>query len=119
MLYMNRYEVQEARERYAHHTILGPATATLSGLVEAVDSCSDGWAYWPVPVRAARQLMTLIGTTREYLQDRDRPEVTEAQLRQAYAPLNAFRTRRNVAFEIHAVDAAPVTAAEEVRYATR
>ncbi len=118
MLYMNRHEVSEARERYVTHPILGPATTTLAGLVEAVDHCSDSWAYWPAPVRAARRLMALIGTTREYLDDRDRSDVTEPQLRRAYAPLKSFRTRRNVPFVIHPVeDCQPELG--EVLHATR
>jgi hypothetical protein len=63
--------------------------------------------------------MALIGTTREYLEDRDRSEVTEAQLRRAYAPLKAFRTRRLVHFPIHTVEEWTEGAGHEVDHAKR
>jgi len=98
---MNHYEVHEALERYATHPVLGPGSFTLVSLVNAVDRSSDGWAYWPKPKRAARQLMALIGTTRAYLEDRDRPDATPLRLRQAYVPLRAFQTRSELAFAIY------------------
>ncbi len=89
MLYMNEYDINEARGRHAKHPILGPATQTLANLMDAADACSDGWAYWPMPARAARKLMELIQGPRV-----GGPEIpTAADLKAAYAPLKAFRTK--------------------------
>lgn len=100
MLYMNAYEVDASVARYCEHPILGPATETLANLMDAANANSDGWAYWPKPVRAAAKLMKLIGGFREYVNDPERPDITVAQLRAAYVPLKAFRTRSGLPFEI-------------------
>jgi len=98
---MNHYEIGDSLARYARHPVLGPATYTLYALVEAVDDNSDGWAYWPKPARAAQRLMELIGTTRDYLDDRERSDATVDRLTQAYTPLRAFKTRSGLQFRIY------------------
>jgi hypothetical protein len=111
MRYMNTYEIDEAARRWESHPVLGPATATLAALRDAADACSDGWAYWPKPARAAARLMTLIagdGTTR-YLSG-DRPDATPGALRAALQPVKAFRTRHGLDFPVtEIVPAAPDT----------
>jgi hypothetical protein len=100
---MNRWDIEEAVARYATHAVLGPATRTLQSLRDAADANSDGWAYWPKPARAAARLMELIerdGTAR-YRFDQEREDATETELRKAYAPLKAFRTRSGLSFEIY------------------
>lgn len=102
MRFMNEYEIEEARDRYAEHPVLGPATETLANLRDAANMNSDGWAYWPKPARAAAKLMDLIerdGTAR-YRFDSEREDATVAELRKALAPIKAFRTRSGIAFEI-------------------
>jgi hypothetical protein len=101
MRFMNRWEVEDAVEMYADHPILGPATQTLDNLMRWTDSHSDGWAYWPKPVRAAARLMELIendkaATYRGGLI----PEVTIGQYKAALRPIKAFRTRQNADFVI-------------------
>lgn len=99
---MNTYDIDEARARYRSHPVLGPATMTLANLRDAADANSDGWAYWPKPARASRLLMELIerdGTAR-YRFDDDREDATGGELRKAYAPIKALRTRTGLAFEI-------------------
>jgi hypothetical protein len=103
MKFMNRWEIEEAVDRYATHAVLGPATRTLQSLRDAADANSDGWAYWPKPARAARRLMELIerdGTARDRV-DQERKDVTGTELRKAYVPIKAFRTRSGLSFEIY------------------
>jgi hypothetical protein len=101
LLYMNHDAIARALERYADHPVLGPASFTLAAIANAADHNSDGWAYWPKPARAARQLMELIGTTRDYLDDAERPDATPERLQRAYRPLKAFRTRTRIQFRIY------------------
>jgi hypothetical protein len=101
MKFMNGWEIEDARARYADHAVLGPATQTLANLRDCADSNSDGWAYWPKPTRAARKLMEMIEPSDyPWRFDDERKDVTVAKLRQAYAPIKAFRTRTGLAFEI-------------------
>lgn len=92
-MFLNEYEIDEARHRYFHHPLLGPATETLANLRDAVNAHSDGWAYWNPPLRAAAKLMQLVEGSPESRFDRYRPDVTPARLKAAYSPLKAFRTR--------------------------
>lgn len=102
-MFMNRWEVDDACERYATHPILGPATQTLRNLMDWTDSHSDGWAYWPKPTRAAKRLMELIqrdGRARTWIEERERNDVTAAEYKAALKPIKAFRTRQNADFQI-------------------
>jgi hypothetical protein len=100
MLFMNQWEVEEARERYASHAILGPATTTLYNLMRWANANSDGWAYWPKPTRAAAQLMELVQNHTRDLRRDGHASVSTDDLKRAYRPIKAFRTRQNADFEI-------------------
>jgi len=101
MLYMNEYEVEEARARYASHPVLGPATRTLANLVDWTNRNSDGWAYWPKPVRAAERLQQLIqGKVPESRWDTERADATPEALKAALRPVKAFRTRQGADFTL-------------------
>jgi hypothetical protein len=95
MRFMNDHDIDNANKRWGDHPVLGPASRTLRSLYHGANRCSDGWAYWPGPARAARQLMELIERdgTAEYVFDTERADATPAELRKAYAALRAFRTR--------------------------
>ena len=102
MRFMNRWDIDNAVNRWADHPVLGPASRTLRALRDAADANSDGWAYWPKPARAANKLMELIegdGTSRFFFDD-DREDATVARLRAAYSPIKAFRTRSGLDFVI-------------------
>ncbi len=101
MRFMNTYDIDEKRETFASHPVLGPATRTLAALRDAADQNSDGWCYWPKPARAAAKLMELIegDGTWAYIQG-PRADATLAKLRAAYAPIKAFRTRSGLRFNI-------------------
>lgn len=92
MHFMNSWEINERVSRHARHPVLGPATRTLASLRDAVDANSDGWCYWPKPVKAADKLMTLIEGGEE--------AATADGLKAAYRPLKSFRTSSKIAFEI-------------------
>lgn len=101
MKFMNEYEIDEARERWRDHPVLGPATLTLESLRDAANANSDGWASWPKPARAAAKLMELIerdGTT-QYMYG-DREDATPELLRAALRPIKTFRTQSGLTFEI-------------------
>ena len=78
MLFMNEYEIDEARDRYRDHPTLGPATQTLANLCIAANANSDGWAYWPKPCRSAAKLQALIQGDRMSRFDDERADVTPA-----------------------------------------
>jgi hypothetical protein len=103
MMFLNTYEIDEARARYASHPVLGPAAQTLANLRDAADANSDGWAYWPKPARAAALLQKILTNARTHTfrsWDPDYVEPTAADVRRAYAPIKAFRTRSGIAFDI-------------------
>ena len=94
-MYMNSHEIVDTMNRFADETstpILRMGAIILARLYTWTNRNSDGWAYWPKPVRAAKNLMVL-------LQDADRwePEdVTLAELRKACVPIKSFLTRQGV-----------------------
>lgn len=92
MLFMNEYEIEDAAERYIDHPTLGPATQTLADLCHLANRVSDGWTYWPAPVRAAQMLMALIPSR----YDRTPTNPSAAAVRRAYGPINGFLTRRRL-----------------------
>lgn len=98
MLFMNRWEVEEAASRYRHHAVLGQATAFLQAYMEQVDANSDGWPYWSAPVKAAAKLMTLIQTEnanrRNLYTGTPQVEVTHVAVHKALTPIKSFYTRR-------------------------
>jgi hypothetical protein len=96
---MNTWDIEDAKLRFQDHPVLGPATQTLSNLEDWTDRNSDGWAYWPKPVRAADRLMTLIEGTDRW--DTERLDATPQAYKAALQPLRAFKTRHGATtFEI-------------------
>ena len=98
-MWMNEYEIEDAAHRWSDHPLMGPATRTLTGLVDAVNGCSDGWPYWRAPSRAAAKLQELITAhdrweRTEFQRPREGEEATPAKLQAAYTQLKAFRTRQ-------------------------
>lgn len=100
-MFMNTWEIDEALQQHRDHPVLGPATQTLASLRDAANENSDGWAIWPKPSRAAKQLMELIhGPSGTRPWDTDRDDATPEKLKAAYKPLKSFRTRSGIHFEI-------------------
>jgi hypothetical protein len=104
MKFMNSWDIDRAVALRAWHPVLGPAARTLRNLRDAADANSDGWAYWPKPARAARKLMELLeGNGKFDVVYGPRDDVTVAQLRSAYSPIKAFRTKSGLKFDIEEV----------------
>ena len=94
MLFMNEWDIIDAQRQLAKHPILGKATTLLYDLMTLTNEVSDGWAYWPKPCRAARQLQALIQRGIEHQRyPRDTVVITDAELRKALAPIKAFLKR--------------------------
>jgi 23S rRNA A2030 N6-methylase RlmJ len=85
MLAMDEHDIRAARLRYHKHHILGRATEFLEAFMQEVNDHSDGWAYWPAPVKAAKKLMEII---------QDPPYANENTLKKAITPIRSFYTRR-------------------------
>ena len=105
MRFMNEWDIDEAERRYGDHPVLGPATRTLRNLAQWANANSDGWAYWPKPVRAAARLMEMIerdGTSR-YRFDDEREDVTAEEYAKALRPIKAFRTKHGATFTIETI----------------
>ena len=63
----------------------------LNALVDAVNSQSDGWAYWPAPGKSADKLMKLLETAGNKWHD-THGTITPAQLKAAIAPIRRMVT---------------------------
>lgn len=98
MLFMNEYDVQEAEQAFRNDPVLGPAVLTLRNLVDWTNRNSDGWAYWPKPCRAAKNLQQLLQSQHRYASNPD--DVTASDVRAALRPIKAFRTRQGADFDI-------------------
>ena len=100
--FFNTYEIDKLAAQYARHPVLGPATKTLAALRDAANAHSDGWCHWPKPARAAANLMALIeGDDPQRRFDDVRADVTATELRKAYVPIKALRTKTGLKFEIY------------------
>lgn len=88
MKFFNDYDIQRAREAFAHHEVLNNATALLQNVALDADENSDGWHSWPLPCRASKQLIELIEAAYK-----DPSVGTQAAFKKAAAPIKAFYTR--------------------------
>lgn len=96
MKYMNDYDIARARQRFtlASKPNRLAAAIVVEHLAEWADRNSDGWCYWPKPVRAAARLIDLI-ESRTYAENQAQESVdaTDAELAAAVRPVKAFLTR--------------------------
>jgi hypothetical protein len=84
MIYMNRYDIDNAVQQYGKDTVLGKAARFLADYRVEVDANSDGWAYWHAPVKAASKLIQMF----------DHPTLaTEAEFKRALTPIRSFYTK--------------------------
>jgi hypothetical protein len=94
-MWMNEYEIAEARDEFATDPILGPAAQFLYAFKNEVNAHSDGWCYWKAPAHAAAKLQDLL---HKHLRATGAwpplPEPTEADVRRTLAPIKSFMTRR-------------------------
>ena len=91
MLYMNDYDLACAKSRYDGGDTPNryALVVVVSRLREWANNNSDGWAYWPKPVRAAKRAIELINGN-------ESADITVADMNAALRPIKAFMTRQNV-----------------------
>ena len=66
----------------------------VDNLATWADANSDGWAYWPKPLRAAQQAISLIdGGTYEHERMQESSDISDAEMAAAARPIKAFLTR--------------------------
>lgn len=106
MLFMNTWEVDEAVARHAPQTVKGAAARLLAKVRDWADSNSDGWAHYPAPCRACRQMIELI-------EEKDPGKVTPVRFKKAAAAVKALFTRlkRPFPFEKEATCPSPTASA--------
>lgn len=76
------------------HPNLLAGAQTLENLIVWVNRNSDGWSYWQPPRRAAAKLIGLLTPADPRIRYTDViPDCTLADLKAAYTPLKAFRTK--------------------------
>lgn len=111
--FMNDYDLDNARLRFTRSS-----TPNRLALVMVVDllrewtnSHSDGWAYWPKPVRAAQRAIELIEsrTSREN-DEQERVDITDAEMVAAVRPIKSFLTRQGVDKRVQEIILRSVTA---------
>jgi hypothetical protein len=86
-MWMNRWEIDCAAERYQDHPVLGKATQFLQRFRDLIDANSDGWCYWRLPIKAAEKLMNMI----------QKPETaTPEMFKKALTPIKSFCTRHKL-----------------------
>lgn len=101
MRYMNDYDIARAVRRYSS-TYGTPrrlsAALTVEALAEWANRNSDGWCYWPKPVRSAARLFEILegDGTNDALDHRIEVDATEAELAAALRPVKSFLTRHGI-----------------------
>lgn len=102
MKFMNDYELAFARQRFTRATKPNRLALVMvvDNLREWADDHSDGWAYWPLPCRAAEKAIALIESrTNAENEQQEREDITDAEMLAAVRPIKAFLTRQNVTAE--------------------
>lgn len=97
---MNEYDITTARQwaKSRDWTVTVEATRILDRLRVWADENSDGWAHWPKPCRAAKQLQERI-QEQERKANVDWPQVYDMTYNdrdKALRPIKAFLTRQGV-----------------------
>ncbi len=94
MRYWNEYDVrtqlQHASNPDRPNRLRG--ILVITRLMNWTNRNSDGWAYWPKPVRSASRLMELLESGDHWNSE----DVTAAELRKACSPIKSFLTRQGV-----------------------
>lgn len=97
MKYWNDYDVEVQARRVEGCPVRMTGVLIMARLMNWTNANSDGWAYWPKPVRSAKRLMELIETGENFpTYHTPLEDVTEAELRKAVTPIKSFLTRHGV-----------------------
>lgn len=100
MRFMNDFDIDLAKRRFDPEVVPNRnyVAWVVSNLRDWADENSDGWPYWPKPVRAAARAFELLegqGTIddRRNFMDYD---ASDAEVVAALRPIKAFLTRQGV-----------------------
>jgi len=93
MQFANEYEIDCWLRRWASDPVLASAATTLCSLKDAVNGCSDGWAYWQAPARSAQKLVALLADADRAYRQGEQLQLSAADLDRVYRPIKAFRSR--------------------------
>ena len=92
-MWMNQYEIEAAAQARHACPNVRKGVRLLAALLEAVNSQSDGWAYWPAPSKAAEKLMNLLHTSGNLAYGTGR-KISDAELKAAISPIRAMVTKQ-------------------------
>ena len=98
MRFMNDFDLQQAEQRFSRGNTPNRERVVhaVDRLREWADANSDGWAFWPKPVRAAAKAIDLIDSwTWAEREAQERHDATDAEVTAALRPIKAFLTRHN------------------------
>jgi hypothetical protein len=96
MLYMNDYDLTNARYRFIRASCPNRLALVMvvDRLREWADDHSDGWHSWSQPARAAKKAMEHIESrTNAENQAQENSDITTAQMLAAVTPIRSFLTR--------------------------
>lgn len=100
--YMNDYDIDHALRRFDDVDTPNRfrVAVVVNNLADWANDNSDGWAYWPKPLRAAQNAISLIESrTWEENEEQERTDATDAEVTAALRPIKAFLTRQGVAHD--------------------
>ena len=99
MRYVNEYDLADMARRFDPETcpVLATGVLILVRLANWTNRNSDGWAYWPKPVRAASRLMDLLESVDRWEPEKD---LSVADLNRALTPIKAFATRQGFDYDV-------------------
>ena len=92
-MFMDQFDIEWAAEAEHECPNVRKGVRLLLRLMEAVNSQSDGWAYWAPPSKSAAKLATLLATAGN-LQRGTRGKVSDADFKRAVSPIKAMVTRQ-------------------------
>jgi hypothetical protein len=103
--YMNDYDIAYARQRFTRAT--KPNRLALVMVIDQLAAWanlnSDGWSYWPKPLRAAQAAIALVESrTGRENRAQEAEDITDAEMHAAARPIKAFLTRQGVNAETRA-----------------
>lgn len=101
-MFMNEWDIEDARARFTRSSTSNRLALAIvvDRLREWADENSDGWAYWPKPLRAAQRAIEHI-ESRTYAANvaQETTDITRAEMLAAVRPIKSFLTRQGVSAE--------------------
>lgn len=103
MYFVNEYDVsywvrRNNRPGFPEQPNVIKATAVLARLIDWTNGHSDGWAYWPLPMKAAtrlaRELEARFNARGWESREINAEDISDAHLAKLLIPIKAFMTRQ-------------------------